>query len=62
MNRTLSMRDKKEMRRMGYELRAFFINPHGVPFHKDFMTEPGMMDFIRKAREVGTEFVGYVSI
>jgi len=57
----LTIRDKKEMKRMGYEFRAFFVNPHGVPFHKDFMTIAGMAGFVREAKEAGSKFKGYDS-
>lgn len=57
----ISLRDQREMKRMGYEYRAFFINPHGVPFHKDFMTIAGMAGFIKEAQEAGTRIKGYAS-
>lgn len=58
----MTLREKREARQMGYQHRAFFINPHGVPFHKDFMTGDEMEDFIRKAKEAGTKLTGFVSI
>ena len=46
----------------GNEYRAWFVNPLGVPFHKDFPTSKEMDDFIHRAREVGTKLTGFVSL
>ncbi len=59
---TMTIREKREAKEMGYKHRAFFINPHGVPFHKDFRTGEEMERFIEKAREVGTKLTGFVGI
>ncbi len=58
----LTLKDRHEMRYMGYTLRAWYLNPFGVPFHKDFPTEEKMEDFNRRAHEVGTKFLGFVSL
>ena len=47
---------------IGNGYRAWFVNPIGVPFHKDFQTSEEMDDFIHRAREVGTKFMGFVSL
>ena len=52
---TLTMKDRSEMRYMGYTCRAWFVNPHGVPFHKDFHTKEKMSEFVRAAVAVGTK-------
>ena len=59
---TIAIRDRAEMKWMGKQYRAWFVNPLGVPFHKDFMTSEEMDAFIDKARAVGTKLVGFMSI
>lgn len=58
----ITVRDRSEMKRMGYGYRAWFLNPLGVPFHKDFETAKVMDAFIEKAAAVGTKLTGFVSI
>ena len=58
----MTLRERSEMRYMGYTHRAFFINPFGVPFHKDFRSGDEMEKFIGKAAEAGTTLKGFVSI
>ena len=58
----MSMKDRFEARNFGYSIRAFYINPFGVPFHKDFRDDNEMAIFNRKAEDAGTTFTGYVSI
>lgn len=58
----VSIKDRAEMKHMGYEYRAWFVNPFGVPFHKDFTTAQEMDDFINRAYEVGTKLSGFVSL
>ena len=53
----LTIKDKAEMKRMGYEYRAWFISPRGIPFHKDFTTYREMQEFIKAAKTVGTRLV-----
>lgn len=58
----ITLKDTFKMQRMGYTHRAFFINPFGVPFHKNFSSGEEMEKFIRSAREIGTKLSGFVSI
>ena len=58
----LTIRDRQEMNCMGYRYRAWYLNPYGVPFHKDFRTCEEMDDFNRRAHDVGTKLTGYVSL
>lgn len=59
---TLTQKDKSEMKAWGSVIRAFFVNPFGVPFHKDFADFEKMMEFVRKAEAVGSELRGFASI
>ena len=52
--RHLTIKDRAEMKYMGYNFRVFFKNSHGVPFHKDFTNRNEMEDFIARAEQVGT--------
>lgn len=56
---TLTLKEKKEMKRMGHYFRAWYTNSCGVPFHKDFTTQREMYEFTDKAHEVGTKFNGF---
>ena len=56
------LKEKFEMKRMGDRYRAWFVNPFGVPFHKDFPTSEEIDNFISRAREVGTKLTGFVSL
>ena len=58
----LTLKDLRKMRYMGYTIRAWYLSPFGVPFHKDFLTEKEMDDFNRRTVEVGTKLVGFVSL
>ena len=58
----MSTKERFEARSFGYRLRAFYINPYGVPFHKDFRDDNELEIFNRKAEDVGTTFTGYISI
>lgn len=58
----LTINDKREMKRMEYTHRAWFISPTGVPFHKDFTSGERMEEFIYKAQEAGTKLRGFASL
>ena len=42
-------------------IRAFFITYDNRYFHKDFDLMKDLVDFIYRAKEVGTQFLGYAS-
>ena len=46
-----TLKEQSEMRRMGYTIRAWYKNAHGVPFHKDFTTVEEFWDFSAKVNE-----------
>ena len=62
MTRYLTLKDKAEMKYMGYTIRAWFTNPNGVPFHKDFTNRTEMESFVEKAHGVGSKLVGFASL
>ena len=58
----MTLTEKRSMRYMGYTIRAWYMNPSGVPFHKDFRTGDEMEVFTEKAIKVGTKMTGFASI
>ena len=58
----ITLIERREMKHMGYTLKAWYLNPHGVPFHKYFHTGKEMEDFNQKASAVGTKLIGFVSL
>ena len=52
-------KDQSEMRRMGYTIRAWYKNAHGVPFHKDFRTIEEFRAFSTKVLEAKGVTLGY---
>lgn len=57
----ITINERAEMKYMGYQYKAWFLNPLGVPFHKYFRTADEMDKFITKASEVGTTLRGFIS-
>ena len=43
-------------------IRAWFVNMFGRKFSKDFETIEELESCLARAREVETEFIGYVSL
>ena len=58
----LTIKDRREMNHMGYQYRAWYLNPFGVPFHKNFLTYAEMDNFNRQAHDAGTKLLGYASL
>lgn len=58
----LTLSDRKEMRTLGNTTRAWFINPMGVPFHKDFPNGEQMEEFISRAAKAGSKLTGFASL
>ncbi len=50
-NYRATLKEQSEMRKMGYTIRAWYKNAHGVPFHKDFRTIEEFWDFGTKVHE-----------
>ena len=62
MARTINWNERKKMRYFGDTIRAWYVNPLGVPFHKDFSDGNKMEEFNARARSVGTKIIGFASI
>lgn len=58
----MTIRERREMRRMGYTVKAWYISPRGIPFHKDFITVEEMEAFNKAAAEAGTRLKGFERI
>lgn len=56
---TLTIKERAEMKRMGYYYRVWYTTKRGVPFHKDFTSQREMRKFTDEAREVGTQMNGF---
>ncbi len=58
----ITVKDRREMKYMGYRFRAWYLSPFGIPFHKDFHTAEEMDAFNRSAQEVGTKILEFVGL
>lgn len=60
--KNISVKDRAQMKRFGDTIRAWYVNPSGVPFHKDFTSAEKMEEFNEKAKAVGTRMTGFCGI
>ena len=44
------------------KLAGYFVGMFGEQFRKDFADSDELMEFVRKAKELGTLFIGAVSV
>lgn len=59
---TVSPKEQSKMRAFGDTIRAWYMSPTGVPFHKDFRDYHKMVEFNDKARECGTRLTAFCGI
>ena len=58
----MSMKDIREMKRMGWMIKALYKNHRGVPFTKSFKDRTEMDDFTKKAESAGSSLIEYREI
>ena len=56
MNITIS--EMREMKRMGYTVKAMYKTARGIPFHKFFTNKDEFERFTASAEECGTRLTG----
>ena len=49
----ITLKDRKEMKYMGYSVKAYYIRPNGIGFPKYFSTSEEFSDFTNKANNNG---------
>ena len=54
----LTIKDLREMARMGYTVKAMYRSCRGIPFHKFFRDRAEFEGFTEKAEQAGSRLVG----
>lgn len=58
----MTIRERAEMKRMGYTIKMRYETRRGVPFYKYFTTAKEARAFNRRAIDAGTRILGYKCI
>lgn len=58
----LTIKERTEMKRMGWTIRAWYKNANGVPFHKNFTTAAEYRRFTEQVKAYGGTETAHQSI